>query len=157
VVGDAISIKDLLKHPRLQPLSYFEAQARLVKLARTNASWATKSGKRGAWMVTPAGLEIMVRLRQLELEGSSIDSAIEKVVDETRPPSQAESEPSASASATPNAIWRLEEENRVLRERNEDLIRERDRLWGVLEGALLALPKPPTARRSFRLPWRREA
>jgi hypothetical protein len=148
------TIGALRKHPRLQPLSYGEAQARMIRLGAINSAWASKSGRRGAWILSPAGLEVLVRMRELEADGLAMDAAVDRIKEETssgtRPALSPESEPSGAPPGPDGhaalIVW--------LQDLVNDLRAERDRLLGLLERTTPALPPPPQARPRRWWHWR---
>jgi hypothetical protein len=68
-------LKELEQNDRLQ-WSYYELQTRVAKMGEINSAWASRTGKRGKWLVSDAGLEVLVQLRELEQNGSSVDAAL---------------------------------------------------------------------------------
>ncbi len=156
----AHSLKELEQNDRLQ-WSYYELQTRVSKLGEINSEWASRSGKRGKWLVSDAGLEVLVRLRELEQNGSSVDSALEVLQQETTKPAQ------ENESASQQDLAKLHEESRnvlldriaSLQARVADLQAERDRLLGLLENLTLALPpsrqEEEKKRQGFHWLWRR--
>jgi len=155
------SLKDLEQNDRLQ-WSYYELQTRVSKLGEINSGWASRSGKRGKWLVSDAGLEVLAQLRELEQNGSSVDSALEVLQQETTGAGD-------DSQRTPEQehLTKLHEESRnvlldrisLLQGRVLDLQAERDRLLGLLENLTLALPPGRQAeeekRQGFHWPWRR--
>ena len=73
------SIKQLAEDPRVG-MSYWELQARIVRLARLRPQWASKSGRHGRWIITEDGLEALVQLKSLEDAGMSVSAALEELL-----------------------------------------------------------------------------
>jgi len=124
------TIEALRTHPRLQPLSYGEAQARMIRLAAIDKGWASKTGKRGAWICSETGLKVMIKLRELEKTGVSIDAALETIQAElaSSPATDDPGNESAPLGHTPETS--LEVENRCLREKVSVLTAQIDDLRG---------------------------
>jgi len=147
-------LKSLLEHPRLSGMSYHELQARVSAIAQADSEWASRSGKRGKWLVSNSGVEVLIRLRELEGAGNSVGSAIEVIQDELRETSSHEQSPARLQGEVEEMLLeRLAEQ----KQRIDDLERERDRLLGLLETLAPALPRPRNEqkRQLFRWPWNR--
>jgi len=153
-------LKELEQNDRLQ-WSYYELQTRVAKMGTINEAWASRTGKRGKWLVSDAGLEVLVKLRELEQNGSSVDSALELLRQET-----ATVVGGGQESPGQDHLTQLHEESRnalldriaALQAQVKDLQVERDRLLSLLENLTVALPPARQAeqeRRGFRWPWRR--
>ena len=145
-------LQELKQNERLQ-WSYYELQTRVSKLGEINPEWASRSGKRGKWLVSDAGLEVLVHLRELEQNGSSVDAALEILQRETaKQPSDDQRTPEQQHNVLLDRIAALQAQVK-------DLQAERDRLLGLLENLTLALPPARQAeqekRQGFRWPWRR--
>ena len=151
------SLKELEQNDRLQ-WSYYELQARVAKLGEIDEAWASRTGKRGKWLVSDAGLEVLVQLRELEQNGSSVDAGLTVLTEDLE----------KSTTTDRDRLDRLHDESRdVLLERIADLQGqvldlkgERDRLFSLLENMTLALPPARRAKekkRGIRWPWRRSS
>lgn len=147
------SLKELEQNDRLH-WSYYELQARVAKLGEINEAWASRTGKRGKWLVSDAGLEVLVQLRELEQNGSSVDAGLTILTEELE----------QSTATDQERLDRLHDESRdVLLDRIADLQGqvvdlkgERDRLFSLLENITLALPPAQVEKKQrIRWPWRR--
>ena len=148
----AHDLQELKQNERLQ-WSYYELQTRVSKLGEVNPAWASRTGKRGKWLVSDAGLEVLVHLRELEQNGSSVDAALEILQQETaKPPSDDQRTPEQQHNVLLDRIAALQAQVR-------DLQAERDRLLGLLENLTLALPparqEEQEKHQGFHWPWRR--
>jgi uncharacterized protein YlxW (UPF0749 family) len=153
-------LKELEQNDRLQ-WSYYELQTRVAKMGEINSAWASRTGKRGKWLVSDAGLEVLVQLRELEQNGSSVDAALKILGEETtKPPVE------SSGELDQQHLARLHAESRdilldritALQAQVQDLQSERDRLLSLLENMTLALPparQTEVEHRGFRWPWKR--
>ena len=135
------TIKALQEDPLLQPLSYGEAQLRMKRMAEANPSWASKSGKRGAWAASEAGRKVLIRIRELERTGVSLDTAITLIqADQSFLLTTVETgKQFASRERTPETSlemgdrWVHDEMVSLLKAQVDDLRSERDRLLTLVE------------------------
>jgi len=164
----AYTLKDLEVNPRLG-MSYWELQKRLSMLSEdarfqgVSAKWVNKSGRHGAWKVTNAGYEILVRLHDIEQEGVSFNAALQQIYEEVVEPQErgpgaavgapgeagagSRSSTAEEAKQLRSALEATQVERDQLRDQRNDLLAERDRLLAILESMTLALPKPSNSRK----------
>jgi DNA-binding transcriptional MerR regulator len=121
------TLKDLENHARLN-WGYYELQSRVVKTAEVKPDWASRSGKRGKWLVTDAGLAALIRIRELEQAGMSIDGAIERVISET-----SKSKEPAAKDPSLEVVHMLEREIEQLNDRIQTLEVEKNQLYSLLD------------------------
>lgn len=120
------TLKDLEEHSRLN-WSYYELQSRVTKIAELKPEWASRSGKRGKWLVSDPGVAALIRMRESEESGMSVQAAIERVIQETSQPEEVKVEkPDIDVDGL----------KKELREKTEQIRRlevERDRLIDMLD------------------------
>ena len=133
------SLKELEQYNSLQ-MSYYELQSRVAKMAAVNPAWASRSGKRGAWLVTEAGLNVLLRIRELEQSGASVDTALATITEEMAKRAGVDQEHLGNLYDETHQMLleRIEEYRHQIQELKE----ERERLWRLIENLAPAL-KPP--------------
>ena len=146
--GVGYTIKALQENSRLQPLSYGEAQARMIRLAAIDEGWASKTGKRGAWICSEMGLKVLIVLREREKTGVSIDTALGTIRAELASSPATDDAESQSAPLGHMPETSLEVENRWLQEKVsvlmaqiDDLRRDRDWFRSIVERTTAVGPK----------------
>lgn len=152
----AHDLQELAQNGRLA-LTYHELQPRVVRLSEAlGSNYATK-GKRGRWLVSDAGLEVLVRLRALEGTGASVDSAFTTIAGELAGHKE-EPQPEAARLGVLEGELRSLLQRRIaeLESSNAELRTEKERLLGLLERTMtLALPPGKAPRRRSLWPFGR--
>ena len=139
------TIKDLLSHSQFS-MTYFELQARVAKMGEVDSSWAARTGKRGSWIVSDVGFQVLIRLRALETEGSSVGSALLVIREELSEATKVDLSTELEAGLPPpNQAIELELLRQKIQMQDEliaSLKLDKERVQDLLDRLTLALPSP---------------
>jgi len=155
------NLASLKGHDRLQ-MSAYELQTRVGFLASFGEDYASKGGKRDKWLITDAGLEVLIKTRELEQQGLSIERAFERIRAELiGQPSEFDQAKEAQVSQEVLGLLRerLAEKDAQIQWLQDEHARLLNLLSSFTQRALPAGPSDQRAGKDsskrFRWPWRR--